>query len=233
MAAPRRPFPSSSPAPRHFSISTRRSRCCRCSRARFGASTFEVGLTITAPTVAVALAAPLRRPARRSHRPAPGHRRLGVDADGRDRAGGDVARSLQQLIVWRFVQGVATPGIFASTIAYIHEVWPPSHAGRATAAYMSGTILGGFTGRAVCGPRRRRRELAGVVRRARDPDRGRRGRAVAVAAAGAGAGRRDATLAQPRAAGSLGAPAAQPPAASRPTPSASACCSRRWRCSPT
>ena len=49
------------------------------------------------------------------------------------------------------MQGVATPGIFASTVAYIHEVWPPSHAGRATAAYMTGTILGGFTGRAVSG----------------------------------------------------------------------------------
>ena len=61
------------------------------------------------------------------------------------------AGSLQQLIFWRFIQGIATPGIFASTIAYIHEVWPATHAGRATAAYMSGTVLGGFTGRAVCG----------------------------------------------------------------------------------
>ena len=49
------------------------------------------------------------------------------------------------------MQGIATPGIFASTVAYIHAVWPPSHAGRATASYMTGTILGGFTGRAVAG----------------------------------------------------------------------------------
>src|SRR5437762_3179824 len=61
------------------------------------------------------------------------------------------SRTLEQLIFWRFVQGVATPGIFASTVAYIHEVWPPTHAGRATAAYMTGTIIGGFTGRAVSG----------------------------------------------------------------------------------
>jgi YNFM family putative membrane transporter len=61
------------------------------------------------------------------------------------------ATSLRQLIVWRFLQGVVTPGIFASAIAYIHEVWPPSRAGRGTAAYMSGTVLGGFTGRAVAG----------------------------------------------------------------------------------
>jgi MFS transporter, YNFM family, putative membrane transport protein len=30
-------------------------------------------------------------------------------------------------------------------------VWPPSHAGRGTAFYMTGTIVGGFTGRAVAG----------------------------------------------------------------------------------
>jgi predicted MFS family arabinose efflux permease len=61
------------------------------------------------------------------------------------------SHTLRQLIVWRFVQGVATPGIFASTVAYVHEVWPPTHAGRATAAYMTGTIIGGFVGRAVSG----------------------------------------------------------------------------------
>jgi len=44
-----------------------------------------------------------------------------------------------------------TPGIFAGTVAYIHEEWPASRAGRATAAYMTGTIIGGFTGRAVAG----------------------------------------------------------------------------------
>src|SRR5450759_3014415 len=59
--------------------------------------------------------------------------------------------SFQQLIFWRFVQGLATPGIFGSAVAYIHEVWPPTHAGRAMAMYMTGTVLGGFTGRAVAG----------------------------------------------------------------------------------
>jgi MFS transporter, YNFM family, putative membrane transport protein len=61
------------------------------------------------------------------------------------------SHTLHQLIVWRFVQGMATPGIFASAVAYVHEVWPASQAGRATGAYMTGTILGGFTGRAVSG----------------------------------------------------------------------------------
>src|SRR5207244_1785860 len=61
------------------------------------------------------------------------------------------ATTLPQLIVWRFVQGVATPGLFASAIAYIHDEWPPSRAGQATAAYVSGTVVGGVTGRLLGG----------------------------------------------------------------------------------
>ena len=41
--------------------------------------------------------------------------------------------------------------MFAITIAYIQDEWPPSHAGRATAAYISGTVIGGFFGRAIVG----------------------------------------------------------------------------------
>jgi predicted MFS family arabinose efflux permease len=59
--------------------------------------------------------------------------------------------SLSQLIFWRFILGLVTPGVFAGTVAYIHEVWPASHGGRGMAAYMTGTIAGGFTGRAVAG----------------------------------------------------------------------------------
>ena len=116
----------------------------------FGATAFDVGLTITAPTVAIAITAPfIGRLADRI-----GLRRVIVGSVWTlmvATALAATAGSLQQLIFWRFIQGIATPGIFASTIAYIHEVWPATHAGRATAAYMSGTVLGGFTGRAVCG----------------------------------------------------------------------------------
>ncbi|MEQ1730018.1 MAG: MFS transporter, partial [Vicinamibacterales bacterium] len=52
---------------------------------------------------------------------------------------------------WRFVQGLVTPGIFAITIAYIHEEYPAWYAGRASAAYVSGTVTGGFCGRAMVG----------------------------------------------------------------------------------
>jgi YNFM family putative membrane transporter len=116
----------------------------------FNASTFEAGLTITAPTIAVAIFAPfIGRVADRL-----GFRRVIVLSAwilAVTTALASTSANLHQLIFWRFLQGVATPGIFASTVAYVHEVWPPSHAGRATAAYMTGTILGGFTGRAVSG----------------------------------------------------------------------------------
>ena len=116
----------------------------------FHASSFDVSLTITAPTVAVALAAPvIGRLADRL-----GLQRVIVGsafAIAIATALAATSTSLAQLIFWRFVQGLVTPGVFAGTVAYIHEVWPASHGGRGTAAYMTGTIVGGFTGRAVAG----------------------------------------------------------------------------------
>jgi MFS transporter, YNFM family, putative membrane transport protein len=116
----------------------------------FHASTFDVGLTITAPTIAVAIFAPLvGRLADRT-----GLRRVIVASAfllAIATALAATSSTLRQLLLWRFVQGVITPGIFAGSIAYIHEEWPPERAGRGTAAYMTGTILGGFTGRAVAG----------------------------------------------------------------------------------
>jgi YNFM family putative membrane transporter len=116
----------------------------------FGATHVAVSLTVTASTLAVALGAPV----------------VGRLADlvGRKRvivgsalalavatALAATSTSLSQLIGWRFVQGLFTPGIFATTIAYIHEEWPSSHAGRATSAYVSGTVVGGFCGRVLTG----------------------------------------------------------------------------------
>jgi YNFM family putative membrane transporter len=116
----------------------------------FHASAFDASLTVTAPTVAVAISAPfVGRLADRL-----GLRRVIVGSAFALTVATALAATsstLYQVIWWRFVQGMVTPGIFASAIAYIHEVWPPSHAGRATAAYMTGTILGGFTGRVVAG----------------------------------------------------------------------------------
>src|SRR5262245_56913303 len=116
----------------------------------FRASPFAVGLTITAPAIAVAIFAPIiGRVADRI-----GLRRVIVSCAFLLTAAtglADTAATLRQLIAWRLVQGLMTPGIFAGTVAYIHEMWPASRAGRGTAAYMTGTIIGGFTGRAVAG----------------------------------------------------------------------------------
>jgi predicted MFS family arabinose efflux permease len=116
----------------------------------FSVGKVAVSLTVTATTAGVALAAPL----------------IGTIADrfGRKRVivGSAcllalatlldaTATGLPSLIFWRFLQGVFTPGVFAVTVAYIQEEWADSGAGRATAAYVTGTIIGGFTGRMTAG----------------------------------------------------------------------------------
>jgi MFS transporter, YNFM family, putative membrane transport protein len=116
----------------------------------FRASNFAVSLTVTAPTIAVALAAPyIGRLADRF-----GLRRVIVGSAVALAAAtllAATAATLWQLIGWRFLQGIATPGLFASAVAYIHDEWPASRTGRVTAAYVSGTVVGGVTGRLLGG----------------------------------------------------------------------------------
>jgi MFS family permease len=116
----------------------------------FEATPFAVSLTVTAATGAVALAAPTAgRLADRI-----GRKRV-IVGSALGMAGATLlaagSSGLGSLIFWRVVQGVFTPGIFAVTVAYIHDEWPSDAAGRATAAYVSGTVIGGFAGRAVSG----------------------------------------------------------------------------------
>jgi predicted MFS family arabinose efflux permease len=49
------------------------------------------------------------------------------------------------------LQGLITPGVFATTIAYITENWPATAVAPVMSIYVSGTALGGFSGRAVTG----------------------------------------------------------------------------------
>lgn len=55
------------------------------------------------------------------------------------------------LLIARFLQGLALPGIFAVTIAYIAQEWPPREARPITALYVAGTVGGGYAGRMLAG----------------------------------------------------------------------------------
>jgi predicted MFS family arabinose efflux permease len=116
----------------------------------FGATHFAVSLTVTATTIGVAIAAPFVG-------------RL-ADAWGKRRVIvlsafvlavttllAASATTLWQVVAWRFAQGLVTPGVFAATVAYIHDQWDSAHAGSVTAAYVTGTVVGGFVGRVVSG----------------------------------------------------------------------------------
>ena len=61
------------------------------------------------------------------------------------------AGNFAALLVWRFMQGLLLPFIFAVTVAYIGEECDGSEAIRTTGLYASGTIVGGFSGRFVAG----------------------------------------------------------------------------------
>ena len=62
-----------------------------------------------------------------------------------------MSASLSELIFWRAVQGLVMPPIFAVTVAYIGDEWPPQEATTAAGIYSSGSSFGGFSGRLVTG----------------------------------------------------------------------------------
>ncbi len=62
-----------------------------------------------------------------------------------------LSSSLSALIFWRAVQGLVLPPIFAVTVAYIGDEWPPREATTAAGIYSSGSSLGGFSGRLITG----------------------------------------------------------------------------------
>lgn len=62
-----------------------------------------------------------------------------------------LAPSLNWLIFWRGVQGLVLPPVFAVTIAYIGDEWPPAGATKVTGFYSSASSVGGFGGRLLVG----------------------------------------------------------------------------------
>lgn len=116
----------------------------------FHASQAQIALMITVCTIGVAIAAPVvGRIADRV-----GRKHIIVISAvilGAATVLLATSRSLPMLLTWRFAQGLATPGVFSVTTAYIHDEWPSHRAPSAIAAYVSGTIVGGFAGRLIVG----------------------------------------------------------------------------------
>ena len=117
-------------------------------RSEFAVSQGRVAETVSALTLAVAFSALVVGPL--------------ADALGRKRVilvatfalaavtfGASFAHTIDQLIVWRFLQGLAMPGVFATTIAYISEEFPADRVGTGFGWYIGGNVFGGFLGRFV------------------------------------------------------------------------------------
>ncbi|WP_019672403.1 MFS transporter [Psychrobacter lutiphocae] len=61
------------------------------------------------------------------------------------------SQSIESLTFWRFLQGLSVPGITVVTIAYLGEEFKGGAIAELMAYYVSGTVLGGFSGRFVLG----------------------------------------------------------------------------------
>ena len=59
--------------------------------------------------------------------------------------------SLWAMVVLRFCQGLAVPGIVVVLIAYLSEEFRSAAVARMTATYVGGTVMGGFCGRFLTG----------------------------------------------------------------------------------
>lgn len=116
----------------------------------FGANAAHASAMVSAMTLGVALAAPLAGAIgdRIGRKPMIVSCLFGLGASTALTA---TASSLDQAIAWRFLGGLFTPGIIASVLAYTAEEWRSGGAARATALYVSGSVLGGFVGRVSTG----------------------------------------------------------------------------------
>ncbi|MDA8107810.1 MAG: MFS transporter [Betaproteobacteria bacterium] len=116
----------------------------------FGAGPAGISTIMTASTLAVALTAPFTG----TVADVLGRKRVIVSAMAAlalPTVMASLSPSLSALVFWRFVQGLTLPPIFAVTIAYIGDEWPPREATAAAGVYTSGASLGGFSGRFFTG----------------------------------------------------------------------------------
>jgi MFS transporter, YNFM family, putative membrane transport protein len=119
-------------------------------RRLFHASELQVSLTVSATTFGVAIAAPI----------------VGLMAEriGRKKVIvpalfwltvptvlAATSTGIWSMVAWRFLQGIFVPGIIAVMIAYIGEEFSGGKVGSVMAAYVTGTVFGGFLGRFIAG----------------------------------------------------------------------------------
>ncbi len=116
----------------------------------FGVGAAQISTMITASTLAIALTAPFTGAA--------------ADVLGRKRLitaamfavavpvlMETIATDPGTLVFWRFVEGLLLPPIFTVVLAYIGDEWPPAEVAGVAGLYVSGSSLGGFSGRLVPG----------------------------------------------------------------------------------
>jgi predicted MFS family arabinose efflux permease len=117
---------------------------------QFGVGAREISALMTAGTLAIALTAPFTGAL--------------ADALGRKRLINTamfvvvvptlmmtLATNVPQLVALRFIQGLLLPPIFTVTVAYVGDEWPPAEVPRIAGLFISGSSIGGFSGRFVTG----------------------------------------------------------------------------------
>lgn len=116
----------------------------------FHASKAQAGLTVSASTVAVALMAPfvgaLGDRARRKNVIV-----LTIVVLAVPTLLAATSPDLDALTLWRFLQGAATPGVYVIALAYVTEEAGPGRVGAVMGAFVTGTVLGGLSGRVLTG----------------------------------------------------------------------------------
>lgn len=117
---------------------------------RFQVSAKAAGWSITVTTLAVALTAPFvsRLTGRFEQRTVISVAALLLAVPALMTA---YATSFAELLVWRFIEGMLIPVVFATSVAYIGDRWRGGTVTEVTSLYVAGTVLGGFAGRFVTG----------------------------------------------------------------------------------
>lgn len=118
--------------------------------ANFEVSARAAGWSITVTTLAVALTAPFvsRLTGRFEQRTVISAAALLLALPALMTA---YASSFAELLVWRFIEGMLIPVVFATSVAYIGDRWRGGTVTEVTSLYVAGTVLGGFAGRFVTG----------------------------------------------------------------------------------